>query len=124
MADRGDQSPRLSGPAGRHLADRRHGDGRQPYGRARLRPDQYAHQAHPMTGEYLDARLPAPSPAPYAPPLAGEGRVGVVQEFWVSFRANHGAVAGVVVIAIIVLLATFADLIAPHSPVLNDNTAF
>src|SRR5713226_7521776 len=55
-------------------------------------------------------------------PLAAEA--GAVREFWASFRANHGAVAGVAVIATVVLLAAFADLIAPHSPVLNDNTAF
>ncbi len=77
-----------------------------------------------MTAEYLDPPLSAPSPPPYPPPLAGEGRVGAVQEFWASFRANHGAVAGVAVIATIVLLAALADLIAPHSPVLNDNAAF
>src|SRR5260370_7311408 len=80
-----------------------------------------------MTAEYLEAPLPAPSaaaPPPSPPPLARGGRVGALQEFWASFRANHGAVAGVTVIAAIVLLAAFADLIAPHSPVLNDNAAF
>src|SRR5258708_1022306 len=115
MADRGDQSPRLSGPPRRHLAARRRRHGRQPHGRAHLRPDQSAHQAHPMTAEYLDASLPVPSTG--VPPNA-------VQEFWASFCSHHGAVAGCAVIATVVLLAAFADLIAPHSPVLNDNAAF
>src|SRR5262249_11991274 len=109
------QSPRLSGPAGWHLADRRRRHGRQPHGRASLRPDQPAHQAHPMTADSLQA--PRSVPSADAPPHA-------VKEFWASFRVNHGAVAGVAVIAAIVLLAAFADLIAPHSPVLNDNAAF
>ena len=60
-----------------------------------------------MTAEYLEAPLSAPSagapPPPYLPPLAGEGRARAAQEFWTSFRANHGAVAGVAVIAAIVL---------------------
>jgi len=36
--------------------------------------------------------------------------------FWWSFTENKGAVAGLVVIAIIAFLAIFADLVAPHSP--------
>src|SRR5258708_9143224 len=60
---------------------------------------------------------PLPESTADAPPRA-------MQEFWASFRPNHGAVAGIAVIAAIVLLAALADLIAPHSPVLNDNTAF
>lgn len=44
-------------------------------------------------------------------------------EFWASFRANRGAFVGLVVVAAMVLLAAFADLIAPHSPVLPDTAA-
>jgi dipeptide transport system permease protein len=47
-----------------------------------------------------------------------------LREFWVYFSANRGAVAGFAVIVTLVLLAAFADVIAPHSPVLNDDTAF
>jgi len=43
-------------------------------------------------------------------------------EFWASFRANRGALVGLVVVAATVLLAALADLIAPHSPV-SPNTA-
>jgi dipeptide transport system permease protein len=45
-------------------------------------------------------------------------------EFWFYFRENAGAVAGLVVIAGLVLLALTADFIAPHSPVLTNNAAF
>jgi dipeptide transport system permease protein len=45
-------------------------------------------------------------------------------EFWFYFRQNAGAVAGLVVIAILVLLALSADLVAPHSPVLTNNAVF
>ncbi|MBV9562827.1 MAG: ABC transporter permease subunit [Bradyrhizobium sp.] len=45
-------------------------------------------------------------------------------EFWSDFRANPGAVAGLVVIAVLIVLALFADLVAPHSPVLTNNAVF
>jgi dipeptide transport system permease protein len=45
-------------------------------------------------------------------------------EFWTHFTANAGAVAGLFVIVALILLAMFADLIAPHSPVLTNNQAF
>jgi dipeptide transport system permease protein len=45
-------------------------------------------------------------------------------EFWSSFTANAGAVAGLFVIVALVLLALSADLIAPHSPVLTNNQVF
>ena len=37
-------------------------------------------------------------------------------ELWRDFRRNRGAVIGLVVIATLVLLALFADVIAPYSP--------
>lgn len=37
--------------------------------------------------------------------------------FWRSFSENHGAVAGLVVMAILIVLAVFADVLAPHSPI-------
>jgi dipeptide transport system permease protein len=38
-------------------------------------------------------------------------------EFWSYFRQNRGAVAGFCIVAALVALALFADLIAPHSPI-------
>jgi dipeptide transport system permease protein len=37
-------------------------------------------------------------------------------ELWRDFRRNRGAVVGLVVIAVLVFLAVFADVIAPYSP--------
>jgi dipeptide transport system permease protein len=37
-------------------------------------------------------------------------------EFWSSFQENKGAVAGLVVLTLIVSTAIFADVLAPHSP--------
>jgi len=39
-----------------------------------------------------------------------------LQEFWYYFSSNKGAVAGLVVIAIICFMAVFANFVAPHSP--------
>lgn len=46
-------------------------------------------------------------PAPPSPFLA----------FWSAFRENRGAVIGLAVVTFIVLLAIFAEIVAPHSPV-------
>jgi dipeptide transport system permease protein len=39
-----------------------------------------------------------------------------LQAFWAAFRENRGALAGLAVVLVIVLLALGADLVAPHSP--------
>src|SRR5688572_4729778 len=49
---------------------------------------------------------------------------GPWREFWISFSANHGAVGGLVVVAILLLLAVFAPWIAPHAPDLTNSAAF
>jgi dipeptide transport system permease protein len=49
---------------------------------------------------------------------------GPLREVWSGFRANRGAVAGFFVIALLVLLAVFADFIAPYPPALTNNNAF
>jgi len=60
--------------------------------------------------------LQEPSPpdgaeaAPAAPPSPARA-------FWAAFRENRGAVMGLAVVVFIVLLAIFADLVAPHSPI-------
>ena len=45
-------------------------------------------------------------------------------EFWHYFSENRGAVAGLAVIALVVLAATFADVIAPHGPTVQNREAF
>ena len=42
---------------------------------------------------------------------------GPLAEFWAAFSENRGAVAGLVLLTIVALLALFADLVAPHSPI-------
>jgi dipeptide transport system permease protein len=45
-----------------------------------------------------------------------------LREFWVYFRTNKGAVIGFAVIVLMLLLALFADVIAPHSPYVTDSS--
>jgi dipeptide transport system permease protein len=40
-----------------------------------------------------------------------------IAAFWAAFRENHGAVIGLVVISTIALIAIFANVLAPHSPI-------
>jgi dipeptide transport system permease protein len=47
-----------------------------------------------------------------------------LREFWSGFCANHGAVAGFAAIVTLLLLAIFADLIAPHPPGLTNDAVF
>ena len=56
-------------------------------------------------------------------PRSVDATPGPLRELAVSFCANHGAVAGFAVIATLLLLAVFADLIAPHPPALPNNDA-
>jgi dipeptide transport system permease protein len=62
-------------------------------------------------------------------PAAGAEITGGVpphplREFWRYFSANHGAVAGLVIIVLVMLLAAFADIVAPHAPNLTHDNAF
>ena len=68
-----------------------------------------------MTIDIIDTPVAHAQSGPPAQPL---------REFWSYFSANHGAVAGLVVIAILLLLAAFADFVAPHSPVLTNSAVF
>ncbi|MGX7704632.1 ABC transporter permease subunit [Methylobacterium sp. Gmos1] len=68
-----------------------------------------------MSAELLDT--PAASAAPAGPPHP-------LSEFWTSFRANTGAVIGLALIVLVLLMAVFADVVAPHPPNLTDNAAF
>lgn len=65
-----------------------------------------------MSTETLQA--PAASVAPPHP----------AREFWTYFSANRGAVAGLIVIALVLFCALFAPLIAPHDPNLTNNAVF
>jgi dipeptide transport system permease protein len=67
-----------------------------------------------MTARSLDMASPD-APAAAAP--------GPLREFCSEFGANRGAVAGFVVIAMLLLLALFADVVAPHPPALTDDAA-
>jgi len=40
-----------------------------------------------------------------------------LKSFWAAFRENRGAVIGLAIFAVIVLLAVAANLVAPHSPI-------
>jgi dipeptide transport system permease protein len=68
-----------------------------------------------MTAKALETPTAAAYAGPPPHPLA---------EFWSHLTANGGAVAGLVVIVALILSALFADLIAPHSPVLTNNQVF
>ena len=55
-------------------------------------------------------------------PIGDEAAVVLAQpsplaSFWAAFRENRGAVFGLAVFAIIVLLALTANIVAPHSPI-------
>ncbi len=44
------------------------------------------------------------------------GRMALMAEFWSYFRENRGAVAGLVFFITIIIVAVFADFVAPHAP--------
>jgi dipeptide transport system permease protein len=68
-----------------------------------------------MTTEVLETRVDTATAGAPPHPLS---------EFWFYFKENSGAVAGLVVIAVLILLALAADVVAPHSPVLTNNAVF
>ena len=65
----------------------------------------------------MAAILPPAAPVASAPP-------GPWREFWTAFSANRGAVMGLVVVALLLLLALFAPWIAPHAPDLTNSAVF
>lgn len=54
----------------------------------------------------------APASAPATAKIVSPRR-----EIWLSMRANKGAMAGLVVIILLIATAILADLVAPHSPI-------
>ncbi len=51
-------------------------------------------------------------------------RRAMLSEFWYYFRQNRGAVVGLIVFTLIVLVALFAPLIAPHNPAMQIRGSF
>ncbi|AXS42232.1 ABC transporter permease subunit [Breoghania sp. L-A4] len=54
----------------------------------------------------------ATAPAPAVE--RASGRMALISEFWMYFRTNRGAVIGLVFFVAIIVVAVFADFIAPH----------
>lgn len=59
-------------------------------------------------------------------PVTGAARApqGPLREFWGYFSANRGALAGLVIVVAVLLMAAFADFLAPWPPDLTNNAAF
>ena len=57
-------------------------------------------------------------------PAALAAPVHPLRDFWRSFVANKGAVAGLIIVASVLLLAAFANQLAPYAPDLTDNSVF
>jgi len=67
-----------------------------------------------MTPSVQTATTTAVAPAPVHP----------LRDFWRYFSANKGAVAGLLIVLAVLLVALFADVIAPYAPDLTDNSVF
>ena len=49
--------------------------------------------------------------------ITGHAPPGPLLSFWRSFRENRGAVIGLVVLSFIIVIAIFANVLAPHDPI-------
>lgn len=58
------------------------------------------------------------------PPANMPAPPGPWKEFWLAFSANRGAVIGLGVVVLLLLLAVFAPWIAPHAPDATNSAAF
>lgn len=67
-----------------------------------------------MPGDLAATVPPAAAPPPPSP----------LAEFWEDFRANRGAVAGLVFVAAIMLVAIFAPVLAPYPADLTNEAVF
>ncbi len=47
-----------------------------------------------------------------------------LRDFWRYFSANKGAMGGLLIVLIVLLMAAFANVIAPYAPDLTDNSVF
>ena len=57
-------------------------------------------------------------------PLTGPIPRGRLRDFWGYFSANHGAVAGLVIVIVVLSMAAFANVLAPYPPDLTNNVVF
>lgn len=57
------------------------------------------------------------------PVISGVPR-GRLRDFWGYFSANHGAVAGLVIVVVVLSMAAFANVLAPYPPDLTNNAVF
>jgi len=60
-----------------------------------------------------------------AEPLPGRRAAppGPIEELWRDFSRNRGALVGLIYVVVLVLVALFADFVAPHSPDIQDRDA-
>ena len=54
------------------------------------------------------------------PASRGQARAGQIWLAWLRIRRNNLAMAGLVIVAVLLLMAAFAPLIAPHDPFVQD----
>ena len=66
----------------------------------------------------------ATNPTAKADADALAAHVSPLRDFWRSFSANKGAIGGLVIVCAVLLLAAFANQIAPYAPDLTDNSVF
>jgi dipeptide transport system permease protein len=67
--------------------------------------------------------VPDTEHAPVAPAPSRVVERGALAEFWFYFSENRGAVIGLVVFVLLVLIAIFAPLLAPHAPNIQNRDA-
>ena len=116
MADRGDQPPRLSGAAGRHAADRRRRHGASIC--SSISPTASSIRA---SGTRDDRRSPRSSAGRRADGDAAASAARVLGAISAPITApSPGSSSS----SCVVLVALFADVIAPHSPYLTNTAVF
>ncbi|MFB2532471.1 nickel transporter permease [Paracoccus sp. p4-l81] len=52
-----------------------------------------------------------------APQTRAQARLGALYQGWLTFRSNHLAMVGLVILALLIGMAIFAPWVAPHNPV-------
>jgi dipeptide transport system permease protein len=70
-----------------------------------------------MSNESIDLTVASATPTTTSTPLPMPAPPHPLRELWDYFRQNRGAVIGLVVVVVLILVAVFADVIAPHSPI-------
>ena len=80
----------------------------------------------PAAGSAVSAAQPAIGDAAVVPDKMLEQQVPTrpLREFWTYFSANKGALGGLIIVLLVLLVALFAPLLAPHSPYLTNDAVF